>query len=176
MNLYLRMLWVLAAAARAPRIEPLGASRIRLPVLPGDLDAHGHVNNGRTMTLLDLGRLDLTVRTGLWRGVYGDGLQPMVASAMVRFRRELRLGQVVDVTTRVMGWDDEWLYLEHRLTREGKLATAAIIKAAVLGKEGRLPPRALTERFGVDLASPPLPDSIVAWQGAEQALFSSGAA
>ena len=51
------------------------------------------MNNGRYWSLMDLGRTDLMLRTGLWRAVLRHRWVPVVNAGAIRFRRELRLFQ-----------------------------------------------------------------------------------
>lgn len=66
MNLWLRLIRVWLTGRRRTRLTVDGESVIRVRVWPHDLDIWGHVNGGRYLTLSDLGRLDFTVRTGLF--------------------------------------------------------------------------------------------------------------
>ena len=49
----------------AARLGPLDESVIHARVLPTDLDLNLHLNNGRALTLMDLGRVDLMLRMGV---------------------------------------------------------------------------------------------------------------
>jgi hypothetical protein len=60
----LRTLMVFLRALRAPRIGLLEESAVGFRVLPGDLDVNVHLNNGRYLALMDLGRFDLLIRAG----------------------------------------------------------------------------------------------------------------
>ena len=66
MSLWFRMLYVWILAYFRERL-PVGPARsvLVLRVLPNDLDINFHVNNGRFLTLCDLNRMDLFIRTGL---------------------------------------------------------------------------------------------------------------
>ncbi|TMH75049.1 MAG: acyl-CoA thioesterase, partial [Betaproteobacteria bacterium] len=55
MNLYFRLLITILKALRAPRVTPGDTVELALRVLPTDLDLNGHMNNGRYLTLVDLG-------------------------------------------------------------------------------------------------------------------------
>lgn len=68
MNLALRLLIVIIGTAFRPRLAPDSISRIRGCVLPNDLDLNFHMNNGRYLTVLDLGRIDFLLRIGLAKG------------------------------------------------------------------------------------------------------------
>ncbi|MBN9173553.1 MAG: 4-hydroxybenzoyl-CoA thioesterase, partial [Microbacterium sp.] len=50
-------------ARRGERLSATDVGRIRLTTLPTDIDILMHMNNGRYLSLFDLGRWDLLVRT-----------------------------------------------------------------------------------------------------------------
>ena len=63
---FVRLAKDLVLARRQPRLERLTDTHISHHVCwPWDLDAFGELNNGRALTLYDLGRLGLAQRTGL---------------------------------------------------------------------------------------------------------------
>lgn len=68
MNLWLRLLWLLATARFQVRLaEPTETVALGMRVWPGDLDISLHMNNGRYLTIMDLGRLRFcfAVRSGM---------------------------------------------------------------------------------------------------------------
>ena len=69
MNVLWRTLLVLLRAQRRLRregpVDPNSVGRIRIRVLPTDIDLLRHLNNGRYLSLFDLGRWDLLTRTGI---------------------------------------------------------------------------------------------------------------
>src|SRR3990170_2263282 len=69
MNLWLRLLWLFVSAPFRPKLEmPGGTSILRFRVWPHDLDLSLHMNNGRYLTIMDQGRLDVMVQSGFLRG------------------------------------------------------------------------------------------------------------
>jgi len=80
-NLYLRLLRLWLKVRRGSVEQQLNSSRLPLRVWPNDLDLFGHMNNGRYLTLMDLGRLQIVMKSGLlrtgtpslprWRYVFG---------------------------------------------------------------------------------------------------------
>ena len=55
MNLILRMIKVLVAALFGQRLGVLDSSILTFRVWPNDLDINLHMNNGRYLTIMDLG-------------------------------------------------------------------------------------------------------------------------
>jgi len=73
MNLWLRLLGVILASLWRPRFDPVrDVSRLTFRVWLHDLDTSLHMNNGRYWTLMDLGRTDLMLRSGLWRAAFSS--------------------------------------------------------------------------------------------------------
>lgn len=166
-----RLVRVLLGAMRSARIGLFDTSEIVLRVGPFDLDTNVHVNNGRFLTLMDLGRLDLTIRAGLLPVARRERWRPVVASAMVRFRRELRPFERFTLRTRLLGWDDRWVFLRQDIVRsDGRLASVGVVKATFRGPGGAVHPSELATAVGADARSPTLPDWVRQWVAAEDAL------
>ena len=72
------------------RFELGAVGTLRMVVWPSDIDFYPEMNNGRHLTLMDLGRIDIAVRTGLFRLVHSKGWGFVAAGASVRFRHPLR--------------------------------------------------------------------------------------
>lgn len=173
MNLILRLLYVLFNAVRGPRLGPLDESVIRLRVLPNDLDTNLHLNNGRYLTLMDLGRVDLLIRLGVVREMRRRRWGGVVASATVRFRRPLNLFQRFELHTRLLCWDDRWFYMEHRMIRRGETAAVAIVKARFMAADGRrLQPGEVVAATRHAMDSPPMPPGVREWVEAEERIQS----
>ncbi len=164
-NLFLRLIWIVIAAFRKPGVGILDETRIRLRVLPNDLDTNIHMNNGRYLTVMDLGRTDLTIRSGLWRAMRDNRWAPVVGGARMTYRRPLDAFQRYDLTTRVIGWDDKWVYMEQRFEVAGHIHARGLVKALFLNGRRRVPSAELVAALGHDGASPVLDTDVVAALG-----------
>ena len=167
MNLWLRLIRVWLAARKRPPLGAEDVSVIRIRVWPHDLDLWGHVNGGRYLTMSDLGRLDFTVRTGLFALVRRHRWTMPMGAAALQFRRPLRLFQTCVLHTRIVGWDEKWGYMETTFTRNGQVVATVVSKALVRGREGTIPPKQLLELLGVEPEPLPVPESIRRWVEAE---------
>jgi acyl-CoA thioesterase FadM len=171
-NLLWRTLLVLARARRRAR-RPGGrlglteVGRIRVTTLPTDIDVLRHMNNGRYLSLFDLGRWDLLVRTGLSDSMRENGWYPVVSSETVTFRKSLNLWQRFDLETRFLGHDDRALYLEHRAVVRGEIYARAIIRARMLKREGgTLPHEELFAALGQPEGLPDVEPWVHEWAAA----------
>ncbi len=81
-------------------------------VWPNDLDIFLHVNNGVYLTMMDLGRTDMMLRSGIFQPIRKKGWYPVVAAETIRFQRSLKLFQKFSITTEVVGWDEKSIYMQ----------------------------------------------------------------
>jgi acyl-CoA thioesterase FadM len=166
MNLILRLLLLLLGASRRSRLNVTDTSTLDLRVWPNDLDVQMHMNNGRFASVMDLGRIDLLVRSGFWREARRRGWYPLVGAIAIEYRRPLRVFQRYRLTTRILGWDERWFYIEQRFIRDGRVVAIATVKAIIRGAAGVVPSAEALEAIGAVGESPPLSEQIAARVGA----------
>lgn len=164
MNLWLRLLRVLIAAIFRPALGITGESALRFRVMPHDLDINVHMNNARYIALMDLGRLDLIVRCGIWRPVLRQRWQAVIGASLVRYRRPLRPFQAFTLKTRLLTWDEKWLYIEHRIEADGVLACQTIVRGAFLHSGGVVPPDRVAQAVGFTGIRPVIPAWVATWR------------
>ncbi|MDR7302666.1 thioesterase family protein [Haloactinomyces albus] len=167
MNMFVRLVVLGIRARLRGHIDPLGPCRTPFRVLPTDLDLLGHMNNGVYFSVFDLARVDLMTRSGLLGKLRERGWYPVVTAETASFRRSLKPFRRFDVHTRIVGWDERHLYLEHRVVTGGKLATTAMIQARFLSRTGeRIAPERLIDLLDDSPARPELPDWVADWSAA----------
>lgn len=178
MNLWLRLLWyVLTGFRRRPIELPREASRLAFRVWPTDLDTSLHMNNGRYLTVMDLGRLDIMVSSGLWRAVLRHRWTPIASAIKIRFRRELTLFQSFRLETRLVAWGRATVIIEQTFVlaggaRDGQIAAQALFKGGLYDRKGRrfVEIARLMREIGVYAESPPLTPEIAAFLEADEEL------
>lgn len=170
MNLLLRLFAILIAGFFRPALKPLDESILTLRVRPTDLDINAHMNNGRFLTVMDLGRLDLIARTPLGKTVVKFRWQPVVASALLRYFRPLKPFQKYQLRTRVIGWDEKWFFVEQRFERNGELIAIGLVKGLFRDRRGNVPIADVLKAVDVAFPSPELPAAVKSWQEAERSL------
>ena len=169
MNLLFRLIRIVIAAFLRPRLDMLDTSELTMRVWPNDLDLNLHMNNGRYFTVMDLGRIDLMIRTGVARWMWRQKWTPVVGSETMRFRRALKPFQRYRLTTRVLCWDERWVFLEQRFeTAAGELAALGIVKAILTAERRTLRPKEALKIMGMLRRSPPMPPAVKAWALAEE--------
>ena len=154
---WLRLFRVGLGVIGQPKVNLLATTRIRVRVWPNDLDFNLHVNNGRYLTLADLGRLHWFARTGLLAMARRERALPIVGDVIAKFRRELKPFETFEIQSRLVGWDEKWAFLEHRFVRTGRVLGTVTIRGVFKGPNGPLKPQTLLDALAHTDPSPPLP-------------------
>lgn len=176
MNLWFRMLWIYLGTFFKPVINAFAdASELNIRVLPTDLDINMHMNNGRYLTHMDLGRFDLLLRSGLWKFVRKTRSVPILGSATIRYRMSLDAFEQYKLVTKVVAWDEKWIYIEQRFiklngARAGAVAAIGLVKGSFYhqAQKRMVPTAELLEDLGLPIGTTELPDHIKTWQESEE--------
>lgn len=137
---------------------------------PWDVDPWRELNNGRVLTLYDLGRIALDRRNGVERVLREHGWSLSVAGASVRYRRRVRMFARITMHTRLVGWDSRFFYKVQSMWVGGECASQVLIRSAVTrGARGIVAPAEVVAAIDPGRESPPLPGWVAAWIEAEAA-------
>ncbi len=160
---YLRMAGEMWALRKLPPLDLCGVHVSRHRCWPHDLDPWMELNNGRTLTLYDLGRIPYAVRTGLHAVTRAQGWGLTVAGNTTRYRRRVRLWDRIEMRTRCIGWDRRFLYVEQAMWVGGECASHQLVRNAVTSADGIVAPARLMEAMGRPVEGPALPGWVQAW-------------
>ena len=135
MNLIFRMLYVFILSLFR---EPLGignsVSTLNLRVLPNDLDINFHMNNGRYLTICDLNRVDLFIRTGLLKAMFRRNWIPVIAEHTMTYKKPLALFERFRVELEVTHWDEKYFYMNHTFHSGERLIAEGTSKGCVYAR------------------------------------------
>jgi acyl-CoA thioesterase FadM len=163
-NLLLRTLLMMLTSRRKSPLSFRDVGRISLRVLPTDLDLLGHVNNGIYLSLMDLGRMDMMIRSGKWEALNKLGWAPVAQNVTVSYRRSLKLWERYVIETKVIGFDDKAMYTEQRFVRGGEVYVQGYMRARFVKKAGGTVSVAeLGELAGIDPTTMPAPEWMTDW-------------
>lgn len=133
------------------------SSIVKLRVLPTDLDLNFHMNNGRYLTLMDIGRTDLVVRVGLSKIILKEKLSAVAAGININFFKPLNPFDSYELHTSVITWDESWFYLRQNFIKDKKIMASAVAKTCFLKNGKRMDPAILVEMLGEHKNQPPMP-------------------
>jgi YbgC/YbaW family acyl-CoA thioester hydrolase len=136
MNLYARLLWLLTRRHRRPTLTIWDTVRTPFRVWPNDLDFNGHMNNGRYLTLLDLGRIDMMTRSNTWKKAMDAGWYPVVAAQEITYKRSLKPFQKFEIATTMHGHDGRNVLVKQDFMVGDDVYATAMVKARWLHRTG----------------------------------------
>jgi len=165
---FIRLAKELFKYRKGPLLQPEEVHVSQHICWPQDIDLWMELNNGRTLTLYDLGRIPMGRRAGLLAALKNQGRGLTVAGVSVRYRRRIRPFEKFEIRSRLAGWDDRFIYMDQSIWKKsGECANQALYRTAVTGKDGIVCPRLVAQEMGWPKQSPDLPDWIKAWIAAD---------
>ena len=175
MNLYLRLLLAIVASRLRDGLHHSDVAESRFRVLPHDLDAFGHMNNGRYLQIMDVARTEWMVRTGVFGVIRQQRWAPILGGGFIRFRFSLRLLQAYRVQTRLLCWDHRWFYLEHTFVDRRERCVAVGVTRAGLRADGRwVETGDVARRIDPQAESPAIPGYLREWLDLEDEMYRIG--
>lgn len=175
MNLYLRLLRVLLRGYLGNTIHYSSTVESQFRVLPHDLDAFGHMNNGRYLQIMDVARMDWMLQTGVFGVIRRHRWTPLLGGGFMRFRYSLGLLQPYSVCTRLLCWDRRWFFLEHSFLSKSRRCVAVGITRAALRSDGQwVDTKNVANLVHQGAESPVMPEYVRDWLQLEEEMYSSG--
>ena len=178
MNLFFRLIRIIIHALYRQKLHFLDTGVVTFRVLPLDLDINRHMTNSRYLSMMDLGRTDLLIRTGLarltWKKKWGGSV---LGAATIRWRRGLTPFQKFEIHTRVIGWDEKAFYLDQKVLAQEHVIAHAIVKAIFINRKGSISASDIVDMLGkkdVHTPSPELPEAVKHWKASEDAMREDG--
>jgi acyl-CoA thioesterase FadM len=147
-------------------LAPLGIleeDRLRLRVLPNDIDLNLHLNNARYLNIMDYARTHLLARTRLLEHIIHSRWMPLVGAVWITYRRPLPLFSRFQLTSRLVCWDDRWFYIEQTFTGSKGLAAMGWVKGILRDAKGSVDPQQVIASVAPGVVSPPMPNAIATW-------------
>lgn len=163
----LRLIQTTLTARQQPPMDILGVHVSRHRCWPIDLDMFAEMNNGRVLTLLDLGRYGLSIRAGLTGVLARKGWGVAVAGGSTRYRKRIRLFATFEMRTRCVGWDARFIYMEQTLWLGPDCAFQGLLRTCVTDRNGIVPTARVLDALPHKPAPPPIPDWVQSWIAAD---------
>ena len=135
-------------------------STINLRVLPQDIDPFMELNNGRYVTLLDLGRFGYGANVKISKFLKANQWSLTIVGTYNEYRFRLRLFQKFILKTKIFGYDEKWFYFFQKAERNNKTHMASVVKFAFTSKNGIVLPKEVIKAMDEDYDPNKLPNWI----------------
>lgn len=165
---FLRLGWTLYSSRRLPPMSPLDLHVSRHRCWPVDCDIFMEMNNGRILTLYEMGRFQSSVRMGLWPLLTKKRWGLTVAGTSIRYRRRITPFERFETRTRITTWDDRFVYIEQGMFKKGgECASHVLFRTAVVSKGRAVPTDDLIAALGITQPRPDPAPWVQNWINAE---------
>lgn len=170
-----RTLWHLKfVGPKGPTLSFTDVSRSTFRVWPTDLDVLRHMNNGKYLSIMDIARFDLMQRNGVWELFRREAWYPVVVGQTISYRKSLNPWMKFEIESRILGFDDQAVYMEQRFVRPAPHSTTiagrpevyarAIVRARILRKTGGVVPvEEILDKSGARHDDLHVPAEILEW-------------
>ncbi|XP_060531185.1 protein THEM6 [Cylas formicarius] len=176
LNYFLRTcLCILVARFLKKKVHILDETAITGLCISTDIDYFlDHMNNARFLRELDFAKIDFFERTAFFRELKSHGASTFVSATTIRYRRWIKIFSKYKITTKIVYWDEQSVYLEHRFVtiRENFVNAIALCKMrlveanadSVMADLMSKPPKNTSdpEKFKQQ-CKPDLPDELAKW-------------
>lgn len=170
MHMLFRTLWHMwFVGRRGSKLTFTDVARSRFRVWPTDLDLLRHMNNGKYLSIMDVARFDLIQRNGVMALFSREGWYPVVVGQTISYRKSLNPWMRFWIESRILGFDDQAVYMEQRFVRPGsdrrpEVYARAVVRARILRRGGGVVPVAeIIEKSGANVDELGVPEEILAW-------------
>ncbi|GAA4898454.1 hypothetical protein GCM10023333_34810 [Ferrimonas pelagia] len=107
------------------------------------------MNNGRILTLYDLGRFDLAIRSGLAKVLKQQRWGLVVAGSTIQYRKRIRVFDRVTIRSRVAGFDDRWIYIKQSMWVKGAPVSSVLLRTGVTSRQGTVAPQKVLDAMNI---------------------------
>lgn len=135
---------------------------------PWDLDMFMEMNNGRVLTLFDIGRFDVSFRNGLWKTLLDNKWGLAVAGSTVRYRKRIKLFDKVTIRTQMVGMDERWFYIAQSMWVKGEPCNSVLLRTCVTAKGRSIPTSEVITAVGAEDLELPMTDWVSHWEQADK--------
>lgn len=165
MNLYFRLLWLFFKVKRNRSHQGvLDTVDIHFRAWPLDCDINMHLTNSRYLALMDIARTWMTEKLGLLSPVLKRRWFPIVNATAITYIRDIKPWQRFTVSTRLVGWDHKYFYIEQKFHSERGLHAIAYVRGVFKHKSGIVAVEDVVELAGFTGEPPALPAEIQHWK------------
>jgi acyl-CoA thioester hydrolase len=105
---------------------------VTVPLLWGDHDAFGHVNNLAYLRWCESARVEYLMRIGLWPSLPPAGIGPILASVSCDYKRPLTFPDTVWIGTRVTRIGNRSFQMQHRVVSKALDTVAAEVDSTIV--------------------------------------------
>jgi len=136
--------------------NPFELTTVSMRIMPWDIDPYMELNNGRYLTLLDLGRFAHAKRIQLPKILKDNQWGLMVGAVSARYRHRITLFEKVQLHSKINYFDERWFYFHQWFTTIDKngnerINASFLVRTAITSKNGLVPTDEAIKKMSIDI-------------------------
>ena len=128
-----------------------------------DIDPFIEINNGRYLTLADVGRFNHGFRTGFYKKARSENLYFTVVGVSAKYRYRIPFGKKFTMTTKIIHSDEKWIYYLTDFSHDNRVSTSLLARTGVLRAGKLVRPNEVEEIFQMKLTKYQVPQWVELW-------------
>ena len=164
-----RILWTFLRAFFRTKITALDESLMTIRVCFSEIDVR-RLNHSLFTFYGEVARLDFMIRCRLVGWMWKEKAYTVIASESIRYLKPVQLFQKLTVRTKLICWDEKWMYAHHIFEGEEGVVAVMILKGLFTGPKGIIPTSDVLKAIQLPPESPKFPSMIREWQASETAM------
>ena len=113
-----------------------------------------YMNNSSFWTIAEMGIMDIYFRSDLAKICRKNKWAPLMTSQKMVFRKPLKRFSKFQVRTKIIYWDDKFVYFNITFSKDNQLIANCLIGTVVISKEGIVAPKQATSSLGIKSSLP----------------------
>jgi len=150
------------------KITPYDTTVMKWRIWPRDVHMNFHMSNESMLSIMNFGRYDFIIRSGLLKTMIKNRWTPLIGSAVARFRRSLPLFACIEIHTRLLSWDEKYGYFEQKVIHKKKIAGVLYTKGLFRAPGRNVPMPEVFKSLNINPEKSPIPEFVKLWLAMER--------
>lgn len=152
---------------KLPALAPGDVHVNHMRAWPWDIDPFGDLNNGRIITLMDVGRIGLAQRMGLIAAMRTNKWGLAMAGSAPQYRRRVTMWEPLEFRSRLVARDTRFFFIEQTLYVRGAPACNMMCRTVITSRGGIVPTDEVAAAIGRPDWNPQAPQWALDWARAD---------
>lgn len=157
---------------QSPETDIATSVDLKMRAMPWHCDPNMHINNGKYLSIMDIGRGQLFVRHGLMKKIMRQKFKVVVGAAHILYRRSIPIGRRFTLRSQFIGANERFIVLQQSFIFDSQLAALAYVNLAFSSQNGLATPHEVCEALEIEFHSLPVLPEVghKSWQTDKAAL------
>lgn len=164
MNLIFRFIFTIIQCLFVKKKSFLEKSELTFRCFPTDCDINMHMTNSRYLCFMDLGRIHLAAKSGVFKLLFKKGWGAVISGIDITFVKPINPLQKFTLITQTLAWDDKYIYFKQIFMSKDIIYATALARGVFLQQGKKIPVEDLQKMIGDNSPAPEFPEILQQWK------------